>query len=63
MSIKEAISKYLNKSMTSTELIRMLSGMFNPDIAVDLLVVINQVCRHEQGDLDTETFKSLYEIN
>lgn len=62
MTIKDLISKYLNKEMTAVEAIRLLSGMFNPDHAVDLLTIINQICRHEVGDLDTETFKSVYKL-
>lgn len=62
MSIREALQKYVNKEMTAIEFLRLLSGAFNPDMAADLLALVNQVCRHEEGDLDTETFKSLYDL-
>ena len=62
MSIKDLLAQYLNGQITSTEAIRNLSGIFNPDHAVDLLAIINQICRHEQGDLETSTFKSIYKI-
>lgn len=62
MSIKELISSYLNKEISAMEAIRMVTGIFNPDAAMDLLVLINQISRHELGDLDTETFKAVYKI-
>lgn len=62
MSLKDLIAKYLNKEVTAVDAIRQITGMFNPDYAVDLLALVNQICRHEQGDLDTETFKSVYGI-
>lgn len=62
MSIQELIKKYLNKEMSSTEAIRTLTGIINPDHAVDVLAIINQICRHEMGDLSTDLMKSMYEI-
>lgn len=63
MSIKEELTMYFNKETSAVELIRALSGIFNPDMAVNILALINQICRHEQGDLDTETFKSMFKID
>jgi hypothetical protein len=37
--------------------------MFNPDHAVDILTIICQITRIEQGDLDKETFKSMYKLS
>lgn len=62
MTIKELIAQYLNKEISAIEAIRRVSGVFNPDAAVDLLALINQITRHEQGDLDTRTFKAVYGI-
>lgn len=62
MKIQEAIKKYLDKEMTALELIRLLTGIFNSNIAVDLLALINQICRHEAGELDTATFRAIYKI-
>lgn len=60
MSIKEALLKYLNKEISALELIQLITGAFNPDQAVDLLALVNQISRHANGDLDTATFKSLW---
>lgn len=62
MSIKELLNQYINQEITALEVIRTLSGAFNPQHAVDLLAIIQQVVRHEQKDLDTETFKSMFKL-
>jgi len=60
MTLKEAINKYANKEMDAISLIRILSGVFNPDHAISMLVLICQITRIEQGDLDIEDFKAMY---
>lgn len=62
MTLKETVNKYANKEMDAISLIRILSGAFNPDHAISILVIICQVTRVEQGDLDIEDFKAMYGI-
>lgn len=68
MTIKEVLKKFVDDiegadhAKATIELIRQLSGAFNPDHAVDILALINQVTRLQQGDLDVETFKSVWGI-
>lgn len=62
MSVVDLLKEYFDKKVTATEIVRRLTNIVNPDMAVDILALINQICRHEQGDLDTETFKSVYGI-
>lgn len=60
MSLADILKKYLNKEVDAVTVIRTVTGIFNPEQAVNLLALTNQICRHEQGDLDTETFKAIY---
>ena len=60
--MKEILSDYLNKKTDSITVIRKLSGMFNPDHAITILSLICTITRHEQGDIDTETFKAIYKL-
>lgn len=65
MTLKQTLQEYIvsrdtDSPKTALELIRTISGVFNPDSAVDLLVLVNQVTRLECGDLDIETFKSVW---
>jgi hypothetical protein len=62
MTLKEELLRYCNKEKDAISLIRGLSGMFNPDHAVDLLMIICCITRIEQGDLDVETFKKLFDL-
>ena len=41
-------------------MIRGLSGIFNPDHAVSILTWICAITRLEEGDLDEDTFRSVY---
>lgn len=59
MSIRELLEEYLSKKIDAIQAIRDLTGMFNPDYALDILVIVNQITRIEQGDLDPETFRSM----
>ena len=62
MSLKEALNQYLNKQISAMELIRLLTGIVNPDHAVDTLAIINQVTRLELGDQDVDTFKAIFKL-
>jgi len=50
--MKEEITQYLDGDITAIDLIRTLSGGFDPRDAVSVLVMICAICRVEQGDLD-----------
>jgi hypothetical protein len=63
MKISDLLKKYLDKKIDAIALIRLLTGMFNPDHAINLLTIVNQITRHEQGDLDTETFRSVWKLD
>ncbi len=54
--MKELIYKYVAKKVEATTLIRALSGAFDPEQAINNLTIINLVCRHDHGDIDTNTF-------
>lgn len=60
MKLKDLMNDYIDKKITAIETIRTLSGMFQPKDAVDLLAVINQICRYELGDLPEDIFVSFY---
>jgi hypothetical protein len=60
--MKELLNQYFNKELDAITLIRTLSGMFNPDKAVSLLTLICTITRHEQGDIDTDTFKAIWHL-
>lgn len=68
MTIQDRLAQHLNDieeadhAQATIQLIREISGAFNPDHAVDLLALINQVTRLQQGDLDIETFKAVWDI-
>lgn len=68
MTLKDVLTQYLNDiesadhAKATIQLVRDLSGAFNPDHAVDILALINQVTRLQQGDLDVETFKEVWGI-
>jgi hypothetical protein len=54
MKAKELITDYINCEITAVETIRILS-------AVDLLALINQICRIELGDLSIELYREIIE--
>lgn len=62
MKITDLLNEYLEGKTSAVETIRMLSGIFNPDTAVDLLTLINAVTRVELGDLDKDTFRSVWKV-
>jgi len=57
--MKSALNEYLDGDITAIDLIRTLSGAFDPRDAVSVLAMICAICRVEQGDLDKEVFRSL----
>jgi len=62
MKMKELMRQYFMGEMDAISLIRMLSGMFDPKNATHLLTLICTIARHEQGDIDTETFNEVWEL-
>lgn len=62
MPIKELLRQYANGEVKANKAIRMLSGMFNPEHAVSLLSVICQITRVEDGDLEMDLFKEIFEL-
>jgi hypothetical protein len=60
--MKEMLNDYLDKKTDAITVIRKLSGMFNPDYAIDILSIICTITRHEQGDIETETFREIYKL-
>jgi hypothetical protein len=60
MTLKDLLEEYLDGKRDAISVIRTLSGMFDPANATDLLVLICAVTRIEQGDLDKDTFRSVW---
>lgn len=60
MTLVSLCEEYLDGKITAINLIRTMSGMFNPDHAVSLLTFICAITRIEEGDLDHQTFRSVY---
>lgn len=58
--MRKLLESYLNGEVTAISLIRTLSGMFNPEHAVNILALICQITRIEEGDLDKETFRDIW---
>lgn len=56
--MKHPIHEYLDGDIAAIDLIRTLSGAFDPRDAVSILAMICAICRVEQGDLDKETLRS-----
>ena len=61
--MKELLNDYLNKKIDAISTIRRLSGMFNPDHAVTVLSLVCTITRHEQEDIDTETFRAVWKLD
>jgi len=57
--VKELIENYINGKTDAITVIRTLSGAFNPDHAIDILLIICMITRVEQGDLEKDLFKEL----
>ena len=62
MTLANQLNRYFDKKLDAIALIRSLSGMFDPEHAVNLLSLICTITRHEQGDIDTGTFRSVWKI-
>jgi hypothetical protein len=63
MTIADALNKYVREEVNAIATIRLLSGMFDPVHAPDILAVICAITRIEEGDLDKETFRKMMGIN
>ena len=62
MTIKELLIRYIKNQEDAISTIRQLSGIFNPDHAVDTLAIICLITRVEQGDADRESVLSILGI-
>lgn len=60
--MKNLLKKYADGESDAISVIRTISGMFNPQHAVELLSIVCAITRVEQGDLDRETFKKLLKL-
>lgn len=60
MTLESKMNKYFDGEIDAIQMIRELSGMFDPEHAITLLSLICTITRHEQGDIDTETFKAIW---
>lgn len=60
MTLGDLLKQYVAEQIGPIETIRRLSGVFQPEHAVDLLCLICAITRVEQGDLDRETFKKVW---
>lgn len=58
--MKKLLEEYLEGKSDAITVIRTISGMFNPDHAIILMALICSITRIEQGDLDKETFRSIW---
>lgn len=59
MTIKSLLLDYADKKTDAISTIRIITGGFGQEHAVDLLAVVCQITRVEQGDLDIETFRHI----
>ena len=62
MTIIEALQEYASGKTTAIKLIRSMTGMVNPEMAIDLIALVNQVTRVEDGDMGMEDFKHIYKL-
>lgn len=62
MKIKDLLQEYVDKNQTATQVIGLLTGIINPDQAINILAIVNQIARHANGELDTQTFKSIWKL-
>lgn len=60
MIIIDLMEEYIDGKHTAINTIRTMSGMFNPDHAVHILAFVCAITRVEEGDLDEDTFRSVY---
>ena len=62
MTVKEIMRQYFMGEMDAISVIRLFSGMFDPKNASHLLSLICTITRHEQGDIDTNTFNDVWKF-
>lgn len=60
MKISDLLTDYLDGKTDAINTIRVLSGIFDPKNATDLLVLINGITRLEKGDMDKDNFRSIW---
>lgn len=62
MTIKDKFQQFANKEITAVQLIRDMTGIINPEFAVDIIALVNQVTRVELGDLEMDLFKEMHDL-
>ena len=62
MTLADKFNMYFAGKLDALSLIRQLSGMFDPKQAVDILTLICTITRHEQGDIDEDTFRQVWKL-
>ena len=58
--MKELIESYIEGKIDAISVIRQITGVFNPNYAIHILSLVCSITRVEQGDLDKETFRSIW---
>lgn len=62
MTIVQALQEYASGKTTAIKLIRSMTGIVKAETAVDILALINQITRVEEGDMDMQIFKDIYNL-
>ena len=62
MTVNELLLSYIEGETDAISAIRALSGIFDPNVAINYLVIICQITRIEQGDLEKDLFVKLYKL-
>lgn len=57
MTISDRLEEYLEGETDAIQVIRELTGVFNPEHAIGILSLVCSITRVEQGDMDREFFK------
>lgn len=60
MTIQKAFQDYVDKKATAIDVINLMTGIINPDHAVDICALINQITRVEKGEMEIEIFKEMH---
>ena len=60
MTIIDLLEDYSNGTRTAIQVIRDMTGIFNPEHAASILPFVCAITRVEQDDLDMETFRTVY---
>ena len=63
MSIKDLLQDLVNEKLTGYEVIRIITGMIDPDQAINIIALVNQITRFCIGDMDKEYFIEAYGLS